>query len=91
MKLKQTGRFRRGFKRMSKRGKSEVKLKKIAKQISTGDLDSLATKDHQLKGKFKAYRECHIEPDWLLVYRITDDGQTLELYDTGTHQDIFGV
>ena len=45
---------------------------------------------HQLKGKeFKGCRECHIEPDWLLVYRVIDDELILELLYTGTHSDLF--
>lgn len=46
--------------------------------------------DHQLKGKeFKGCRECHIEPDWLLVYRIIENELLLELLHTGTHSDLF--
>lgn len=47
-------------------------------------------RDHQLKGKeFKGCRECHIEPDWLLVYRITENELVLELLHTGMHSDLF--
>lgn len=47
-------------------------------------------KDHQLKGKMSKYRECHIQPDWLLVYLIEEDILVLTLIDTGTHADLFG-
>ena len=46
-------------------------------------------RDHELNGKFKGFRECHIKPDWLLVYLIENDILTLTLVDTGTHSDIF--
>ncbi len=46
-------------------------------------------KDHALLGKYKGYRECHIQPDWLLIYLIEDDILTLTLIDTGTHADLF--
>ncbi|MCL2816358.1 MAG: type II toxin-antitoxin system YafQ family toxin [Oscillospiraceae bacterium] len=47
-------------------------------------------RDHQLKGKLSAFRECHIKGDWLLVYRIVEDKLILSLHATGTHSDIFG-
>lgn len=46
--------------------------------------------DHSLKGKMSKYRECHIQPDWLLVYLIQEDILVLTLIDTGTHADLFG-
>ena len=45
--------------------------------------------DHQLKGKLSKYRECHIQPDWLLVYLIEEDILVLTLINTGTHSDLF--
>ena len=45
--------------------------------------------DHQLSGNWKGYRECHIEPDWLLIYRIENDILVLTLSRTGTHSDLF--
>jgi len=47
-------------------------------------------KDHSLIGDFIGHRECHIAPDWLLVYKITEKGLILLLTDTGTHSDLFG-
>lgn len=48
-------------------------------------------RDHDLKGKYAGFRECHIEPDWLLIYLIEDDILTLTLVDTGTHADLFDL
>ena len=49
-----------------------------------------AGKDHALKGEFNGLRECHVRPDWLLVYTIQEEYVTLVLIGTGTHSDIFG-
>lgn len=46
-------------------------------------------RDHALSGNYKGYRECHIQPDWLLIYLIEDDILTLTLIDTGSHADLF--
>jgi mRNA interferase YafQ len=81
--------MKRDLKRMIKRGKNPDKL------IIT--LDLLATEnpmpeeyhDHQLKGDMKEYRECHIEPDWLLIYRIIKNELILLAFGTGTHSDLF--
>ena len=47
--------------------------------------------DHELKGKFKGFRECHIQPNWLLIYLLEDEILTLTLVDTGTHSDLFNL
>ena len=47
-------------------------------------------RDHELKGKYQGFRECHIQPDWLLVYRMENDLLVLTLARTGTHSDLFG-
>ena len=49
----------------------------------------MKNKDHALAGNYKGYRECHIQPDWLLIYLLEDDILTLTLIDTGTHADLF--
>ena len=48
-------------------------------------------RDHELKGKYKGFRECHIQPDWLLIYLLENDVLTLTLVDTGTHADLFDM
>ncbi len=57
---------------------------------SGGELDK-KYHDHELKGKYKNFRECHIQPDWLLIYLIENDILTLTLIDTGTHADLFNM
>lgn len=72
---------------MQKRGKDLEKLKSIIlKLVNQEDLDD-RYRDHQLLGSYSYARECHIEPDWLLIYVVLDDAIRLER--TGTHSDLF--
>lgn len=80
--------FKRDVKRIKKRGKDIVKLKNIIHALLNSEKLSQENKDHPLKGTLKDCRECHIEPDWLLIYRI--EGSELCLVRTGTHADLFG-
>ena len=83
-----TSRFKRSVKRAKKRGLDMTKLEKVIKQAELGTLNS-SYDDHALKGEWTGHRECHIQGDWLLVYRYTK--HSLLLVDTGTHADIFGM
>lgn len=65
------------------------KLEHIVEKLARGVPLHLEEKDHQLSGNFSDFRECHIEPDWLLIYRIYEDEVILELIRTGTHSDLF--
>jgi len=80
--------FKRDVKRMVKRCKDVNKLKNIINSLANAEELPPENKDHQLKGTLKDCRECHIESDWLLVYRI--EGSELCLTRTGTHSDLFG-
>ncbi len=66
------------------------KLVHILDLLSTGVQLSDENRDHQLTGNLKDFRECHIESDWLLMYRIIEDKLILSATATGTHSDIFG-
>ena len=79
--------FKRDVNRIIKRHKDVNKLKDIIKRLANAEKLPPQNKDHQLKGTLKDCRECHIEPDWLLVYRI--EGSELCLIRTGTHSDLF--
>lgn len=79
--------FKRDVKRLKKRRKDMEKLKRIICDLSNLKKLSSEKKDHQLKGTLKDCRECHIEPDWLLIYRI--EGSELCLVRTGSHGDLF--
>ena len=79
--------FKRDVNRIIKRHKDVNKLKDIIKRLANAEKLPPQNKDHKLKGTLKDCRECHIEPDWLLVYRI--EGSELCLIRTGTHSDLF--
>ena len=84
-----SGQFRRDTKRAIKRGKDLEKLKTVARLLIAGEPLPASYKDHFLLGDWAHYRECHIEPDWLLVYKILDGGLTVRFERTGTHADLF--
>lgn len=79
--------FKRDVKRAEKRGCDMSKLRKILLLLINGEPLPAALRDHALKGAWKGYRDLHIEPDWLLIYRVA--GDELRLARTGTHSDIF--
>jgi mRNA interferase YafQ len=72
---------------MMRRGKQEEKLSKVVEIIAAGESLSAKYRDHNLSGEWADRRECHIEPDWLLIYYIRDNDLILER--TGTHSDLF--
>jgi len=80
--------FKRDVKRLAKRHKDLDKLKKVIELLVNAEKLPLEKKDHRLKGTLKDCRECHIESDWLLIYRI--EGSELCLVGTGCHSDLFG-
>lgn len=79
--------FRRDVKRARKRGKDTAKLRQVISLLVAGEPLPEQYKDHPLRGTWKGYRDAHIEPDWLLVYRVV--GDELHLVRTGTHADLF--
>ena len=80
-------RFKRDVKRMQKRGKDMAKLREVIQLLIGGDPLPKQYKDHPLSGDWKHFRDCHIEPDWVLIYKI--DGNDLYLVQSGTHADLF--
>lgn len=84
-----SGMFKRDIKRAEKRGKNMSSLRAVLRLLLAGEPIPAAYKDHPLKGNWKHYRDLHIEPDWLLIYR-TDD-TNVWLARTGTHADLFGA
>lgn len=84
-----SGRFKKSLKLARKRGLDINLLDSIVEKLLRGIPLEDKHKDHALSGKYKDYRECHIQPDWLLIYLIEDDVLTLTLVDTGTHADLF--
>ena len=87
MNIHYTTQFKKDYKRISKQNKDLLKLKTVIEKLVKGQLLEPKYKDHQLSGNWKGHRDCHIEPDWILIYRITADGLYLER--TGSHSDLF--
>ena len=84
-----SARFKKGLKRAEKRGLNIEKLSNIIKMLADGKTLPPEYRDHPLTGNYAGKRECHIEPDWLLIYRYRDDQLILYLVDTGTHSELF--
>ena len=87
--VRQTSRFRKELKRMLKRGADRSKLFDVVRMLANGETLPPQYHDHALTGDMAGTRDCHITPDWLLLYRIDGDVLVLTLTRTGTHSDIF--
>ena len=87
--IKVTGIFKKDLKQIEKWGYNIKKLNDIVEILASGNKLHEKYKDHNLTGNYKGYRECHIEPDWLLVYKIENNILVLTLSRTGTHSDLF--
>lgn len=85
-----TTRFKKDYKLAMKRKLDIDLLDDIIRKLSRGEELPEMNRDHELAGRWGGYRECHIQPDWLLIYRIEDDVLVLTLARTGTHSDLFG-
>ncbi|WP_436029085.1 type II toxin-antitoxin system YafQ family toxin [Rhizobium rhizogenes] len=83
----QSSKFKRDVKRMEKRGKDMTKLRAVLVMLIEQQVLPVEYKDHPLRGDWKGFRDLHIEPDWLLLYRI--EGEELQLARTGSHSDLF--
>ena len=84
-----TGRFKKDLKAMTKRGYDIGLLEGVVDLLLSGEPLSLKYRDHPLGGNWQNHRECHIAPDWLLIYKIEKDVLVLVLTRTGTHSDLF--
>lgn len=83
------GAFKNSKKLCEKRGFDIALLDEIIERIANRERLDPKYHDHQLVGQRKCYRECHIKPDWLLIYAVDDEKQLIVLVDTGTHSDLF--
>ncbi len=86
-KLSQTTQFSKDLKRMRKRGKDLERIRVVVSTLARGEALDPKHRDHPLTGSWKNARDCHVEPDWVLVY--TTDKYSLRLERTGTHSDLF--
>ena len=87
--VKFTTAYKKSYKLMKKRGFDISLLDDVVDLLRQGRQLDEKYRDHGLSGNLAGFRECHIKPDWLLVYLIEDDVLTLTLVDTGSHSDIF--
>ena len=90
LRIEFTRRMKRDAKTMKKRGKDMKKLETVIDLLAEQKPLPREYRDHALTGDLSDFRECHIEPDWLLMYQIFDDVLILSLTATGTHADLFG-
>ncbi len=87
LKIIYTSSFKKDFKKISKQNKDLELLKEIILKLQSKSILETRYKDHALIGNYKGKRDCHIVPDWLLIYEV--DGNNLVLYRTGSHVELF--
>lgn len=86
-----TRKFKKSLKLAKKRGLDLNLLEKVITSLQNNISLEEKYRDHELRGKYKGFRECHIAPDWLLIYMKEEDILVLTLIDTGTHSDLFNM
>ncbi len=87
MNICYTNQFKKDYKRIKKQNKDLIKLQDVIEKLADGERLEQKYKDHQLSGIWKNHRDCHIEPDWILIYRTTSEELILER--TGSHSELF--
>ena len=87
--VKPTAKFRKEYRLAEKRGRNMDLLDAVITQLARGETLSSKYKDHALAGSYVGCRECHIQPNWLLIYQIEEDVLVLVLSRTGSHSDLF--
>ncbi|NMW18726.1 MAG: type II toxin-antitoxin system YafQ family toxin [Chlorobiaceae bacterium] len=85
--IRRTTQFKKDIKRVLQRGKDFEQLLSVVKHLAEGDPLDAVYHDHPLKGQYQGKRDCHLAPDWILIYAFED--QELVLYRTGSHSDLF--
>ncbi len=89
MNILYTTQFKKDYKRIKKQNKNLIKLKEVIANLATGKKLNTKFRDHQLSGRWSCHRDCHLEPDWLLIYMIKDN--VLHLERTGSHSELFKI
>ena len=89
--IKNMTQFKKDYKLARRRGLNMDLLKDVVTRLANGEPLDPRHKDHPLSGEWSGHRECHIQPDWLLIYRYENDILVLALTRTGTHSDLFNL
>lgn len=89
LKIVQSNRFKKDLKQARKRKLDLYELEKVINILASGDKLPQVYNDHSLSGEYEDFRECHIKPNWLLIYTIDNEELELFLIRTGTHSDLF--
>lgn len=87
--VKPTSQFKKDYKAAIKRNLNMQELENVVTKLANGEQLEEKYQDHSLAGQWKGHRECHIAPDWLLIYYYNKDVLVLTLARTGTHSDLF--
>ncbi|MBP5591166.1 type II toxin-antitoxin system YafQ family toxin [bacterium] len=87
--IRPTNKFRQDLKLCQKRGYNMQAITDVIKKLAAGETLPPQNRDHELSGNYKGFRECHIQSDWLLIYRINNNDLILFLSRTETHSDLF--
>ena len=88
-KIRPTARFQKDLKRVQRRGYDMALLTEVIRILAAGETLPKSNRDHSLAGEYYGCRECHIAPDWLLIYEISGEDLILYLTRTGMHSDLF--
>ncbi|MGI6671258.1 MAG: type II toxin-antitoxin system YafQ family toxin [Christensenellales bacterium] len=89
LKIVPSNQFKKDLKLAQKRGLQMERLREVINTLASGQRLADKHRDHGLTGDYRGFRECHVEPDWLLVYRVDIDELELFLFRTGSHSDLF--
>lgn len=89
LEIVMSNQFKRDLKLIAKRGYNLDLLDEVVNKLANREELPIKNRDHGLTGKYAGFRECHIQPDWLLVYRMEEQELILFLSRTGTHSDLF--
>ena len=89
LKIKFLNSFKKDYKRIVKRGYDIALLENVIRMLADGETLPAKYRDHALTGNYSGFRECHITPDWLLIYEVRESELILVLSRTGTYSDLF--
>ena len=89
--LRFTAKFKRDYRRVKRQGKDITKLESVLETLVRGESLPEVMRDHSLGGTYRGHRECHIEPDWLLIYRTDEEELVLVGARTGNHSELLGL